>query len=246
MKVLIVDDEQHVREGIKLLGEWDRLGVTELLEAANGQVAIEQIKRFQPEIVLTDIKMPEMDGMDLLKWIYDEKRNIKTVLITGYDEYGYMRKAIQYKSSDYILKPVDPEALNQTIEKTILLLKEEQNPYNIQMDQIQPKKEIKTIQLVEQYIQQHYLREVSLQEIADRFFISREYISRKFKQEYGQNLSDYLTNVRMDKAKQLLSDPNIKIYEVAHRIGYEDDKYFRKLFKKKVGVTPNEYRKSAK
>ncbi|MGK0700807.1 helix-turn-helix domain-containing protein [Priestia flexa] len=88
----------------------------------------------------------------------------------------------------------------------------------------------------------NYDRDVKLQEIAERFYLSREYISRKFKQEFQENISDYIVKVRMTKAKSLLKNEQLKIYEVANMIGYQDDKYFRKVFKKLEGLTPNEYR----
>jgi two-component system, response regulator YesN len=85
---------------------------------------------------------------------------------------------------------------------------------------------------------------VNLQEIADTFFLSREYISRKFKQEYKLTITDYLTNIRMEKAMKLLENPYLKIYEVAYGVGYGNEKYFSKVFKKQVGITPNEFRQS--
>src|SRR5581483_3550952 len=103
-------------------------------------------------------------------------------------------------------------------------------------------KSMNTIYEIEQYLQAHFSRDVKLQEIADRFYLSREYISRKFKQEFGENISDYVVKIRINRAKALLKNKDLKIYEIAHMIGYQDDKYFRKVFKKVEGVTPNEYR----
>lgn len=92
------------------------------------------------------------------------------------------------------------------------------------------------------YIQQHYQSEISLQEVAGRFFVSREYISRKFKQEFGINFSDYIANYRIDKSKQLMLNPHLKLSQVAEMVGFHDVKYFSKVFKKKEGLTPKEYR----
>ncbi|UOK58539.1 AraC family transcriptional regulator [Bacillus sp. OVS6] len=105
-------------------------------------------------------------------------------------------------------------------------------------------KEKNNMQQIEEYLQQHYQEDINLQDIADRFFLSREYISRKFKQDYQATLTDYLTNIRMEKAKKLLENPYLKIYEVAYGVGYQNEKYFSKVFKKQVGLTPNEYRHS--
>lgn len=98
------------------------------------------------------------------------------------------------------------------------------------------------MQRIEEYLQQHYQEEINLQDIADRFYLSREYISRKFKQDYGATITDYVTGIRMDKARKLLANPYLKIYEVAYGVGYGNEKYFSKVFKKYTGHTPNEYR----
>jgi len=521
MKVVIVDDELHVREGIKLLGEWDKYEISDIYEAGNGEEAIQLIQTYDPEIIFSDMKMPKMDGTQLLEWIKENQPDSKTIVVTGYDDYHYMRKAIHFGSFDYLLKPIDPEVLNQTLEKAVTeWKKEEENRkknksryqllnemkpvyrdrkltqlmnsnildedlYNefglhqaqkyevalVQMngmifqafqgdrdlayftvlnvineilrqndcgigfrylsnkgeilvvfwnmfeeiaeclDQIyqaikdtvgicclialgdpvknshlihsyhhakqvllsgnilseaedkiflhetsqgnafinlmvyssdielavqageinafegiiayaikefrrlgylslkqlyefekeyqvicnqwlkkydislstptdveakirlyinengafqvekffnQKKREISlflkivkrqklrkslnSIYEIEKYLQTHYDRDVKLQEIADRFYLSREYISRKFKQEFGENISDYIVKFRMEKAKNLLTNSQLKIYEIANMIGYQDDKYFRKVFKKVEGITPNEFR----
>lgn len=95
---------------------------------------------------------------------------------------------------------------------------------------------------IEKHLQANIDRDVKLQELSDHFYISREYISRKFKQEFNVSISDYVLKIRMDKAKFLLKNSQLKIYDIAGMIGYQDDKYFRKVFKKVVGITPNEYR----
>lgn len=512
MKVLIIDDETHVRDGIKLLANWQNAGVNEILEAENGRIAQEIIMNEKPQIIFTDMMMPELDGRQLLKWIYKEQITSKVIVVTGYEDYQFMREAIQNGASDYLLKPIDPDTLNETLNKVVIewqrqeALRHESNkdlrllyeilpyyrdqqltnaiignsydlkifqkfeaskdmlqvmiiklrnieafigiwseelsyfailnvvnellqnmktgiafrnttenheicvvywgedcdafaqkvyeelisivpfpfhiaisnqyfaeqihhayieskeilfgsnlleikstpiykqensreyrPFNlVELHKIldlilekqdiflfddlvnrilshtkeqhyfpfseaiiihqeiilfvnrwlknmppnfqtvrleafwngkgnfevreyfsalremietllsqlkQPNKEVNSIEEIAYYIQQNYSEEISLQEFSERFFLSREYISRKFKQIYGENLSDYLVRTRINKAKELLKFPNLKIYEIAEKIGYQDDKYFRKIFKKIVGMTPNEFRK---
>jgi two-component system response regulator YesN len=97
---------------------------------------------------------------------------------------------------------------------------------------------------IEKYLQNNFDRDIKLQEIADQFYISREYISRKFKQEFHENISDYIVKYRIKKAKTLLKNSQLKVFEIANMVGYQDDKYFRKVFKKVEGITPNEYRQA--
>ncbi len=522
MKVLIVDDEKHVREGIKLLGAWEQHDITEIYEAGNGEEAIQLIQTYKPEIIFSDMKMPKMDGVQLLEWIKHNVPMCKTIVVTGYDDYHFMRKAIHFGSTDYLLKPIDPDILNQTLETAVKEWKKEETDRNRKASSTQLINEMKpvyrdrkltqlinntnmkedldkefgfiqaqkyvvalvrinrkasealqgdrdlayftilnvineilrekecgiafrylahkgeillifwnhldqiddllariykaiknfiktscpiaigvtvkkrnklidsyqhakqvllngnildnvesrvyrqdvihaaiskslfsysaeielaiqageirvfeqlinriakdytddnylsfsqllqleneylvisnswlesyhlpvrstdnienrvelffnkngTFQLedyikrtlreisiflkkvkrktaqktsnviyeIEKYLQANFDRDVKLQEISDHFYISREYISRKFKQEFEVNISDYIVKLRMDRAKSLLKNSELKIYEIATMIGYQDDKYFRKLFKKVEGITPNEYR----
>lgn len=528
MKAIIIDDEKHVREGLILLAEWDKYGIDTIYEAGDGDQAIELITKHRPEIIFTDMRMPKRDGISLLQWLHSSKVNSKTIVVSGYDDFQYLRNAIRYGSFDYLLKPIDPEALNQTLEKavtewnkqaitrksqlenkrvvnevkplywdhlfsgildkdstkfpnsvvekietefkidvrfsscrvglipmkvlvekqflgdkelaffTILnicnellrksnsgvgfrnvnkddelviilwgnanalsLFKEmhsiiyqfthvnckiasgetfssfeqlasayqsavqvflkhnlleskrrivsykeikshsplhlldysEEMKLSIQSGSIQQidqileriyqaiqttnyfsieelelwenefdllkkhwlqeyeishltklykgnnyweanrgfsfskfqeekrkefhaliqtlydveyQKEKNTIQQIADYIKNNYKKDIKLQEIADRFYLSREYISRKFKQEFKETITDYLVSIRIEKAKKLLENPHIKIYEIAYEVGYQDDKYFSKVFKKITGLTPNEYRNTSK
>lgn len=227
-KVLIVDDESPVREVVKLLGEWERFGVKAVLEAKNGLEAKALIEQERPALILSDIRMPHCDGIELMEWVHDHASSSKLVVLTGYDEYSYMRRAIQYGSFDYLLKPIDPDVLNDTLSRALEDVVKESSE--------DPIAQIGT------YIEQHFAEELSLQGMSERFYLSREYISRRFKQQYGLNLSEYVLTIRMNEAKRLLETSRQRIYEVAQAVGFSDDKYFRKVFKKQVGVTPNEFR----
>jgi two-component system, response regulator YesN len=245
MKAIIIDDEKHVREGIVLLADWEKFGIQKIFEASDGNEAINLINEYQPEIIFTDMRMPKRDGISLLKWLHQHDLPCKTIVVSGYDDYEYMRNAIFYKSFDYILKPIDPEILNSTIERAVLELRKQTVPnitVNAETDVIELEKN--NIEKIEQYIRENYQHDMNLQEIAEKFFLNKEYISRKFKHQYQETITDYLTKIRIEKAKELLINPNKKIYEVAYHVGYQNEKYFSKVFKKQVGQTPNEYRNS--
>ncbi|MEC0370950.1 response regulator [Paenibacillus chibensis] len=531
-KVLIADDEKHVREAIKLLADWEGHGINEILEAGDGQAAVEIITEESPLIVMTDMRMPRMDGTKLLEWIKANRPEMKTIVISGYDDFELVRHAIRNGGLDYILKPVDPDALNEAlakaveairleelqnslstrknmelnrmkphyadklltdlisghgskeelarqlreefglpesitgcsaavistaqldqelldkfqslqqllyftltnicnevllsgqkgiafhnlrnIEEIVLLIWDETMPLQATLEEIrngidltlhrqihigagtrqpfpagaaatyqeahqalwqrnagepsgwlhtgtpQPQKPLRLdsheesfrmaalsgsmdqissavdgwmdqvrmlgrvtpaeltqwnaewdwmlkqwmdrkadpaspgpdkdallelprslpmdaqgrlsyplwkaqyegrltaasriltqqhsrenhiIHDIARYLENHYAEDISLQDMAARFFLSREYISRRFKQEFGVNISDFLASVRIEKAKLLLLNPQLRISQVAEMVGYQDEKYFSKVFKKQEGRTPNEYRK---
>ncbi|WP_223701243.1 response regulator transcription factor [Sutcliffiella deserti] len=244
MKAIIIDDEKHVREGLLLLANWKQNGIHTILEAEDGEQAMELITAHRPEIIFTDMRMPKKDGISLLKWLASTEMNSITIVVSGYDDFTFMRNAIYYKSFDYILKPIDPEILNETLERAVSKWKEQALARRSAEEPEQPavSKEEKSMKDIEEYLRQNYQQDITLQEIADRFYLSREHISRKFKQEYHETITDYVTRIRMEKAKELLGKPIMKIYEVAYHIGYQNEKYFSKVFKKFTGMTPNEYR----
>lgn len=530
MNILIADDEQHVREAIKLLVDWQALGVDRIIEAENGTVAIELAERYQPELIVTDMIMPGKNGIDFLEWLQQHLPHSKKIAVSGHDDFDFVRNTLKYGGMDYLLKPIDAEQLNETLLKAKGCwereesTRHEQQRKNIEMNQLKPvyrdkifsnlvtdpsyyasvqdmlhsefglgpdirqcqiviisldfmertviekfnhhrdllffsltnicneflrkgncgyacrywnseneiiilywkrferlhdllaeinegfystlrgrfdfgvgtaqpfpeglgksykeaqtalrfrnmlenntwlhryeakeKPAISTLQFsdfeekfklsvlsgkraeiefavndwieavkrlpvitveqmelwrheyhvirsqwlkqrmaentplpelpalpipvdefgrlslslwqqeladqwaafagligrmqhkernaiysIAQYIEQNYGQEVTLQDIADRFYLSREYISRKFKQEFGVNIFDYLLQIRMDKAKILLQNPNLKITQIAAMVGYPDEKYFSKVFKKEFGQSPGQYRK---
>jgi two-component system, response regulator YesN len=249
MKAIIIDDEKHVRDGLLLLGEWDKHGIETIIEAEDGNEAIKLISEHRPAIIFTDMRMPKRDGISLLKWIHQSDLLSKTIVVSGYDDFDYMRNAIYYKSFDYILKPIDPEILNETLDRAVKEWKAEklsrviiQNGESLKQDNFTQNEEMNNMQKIEEYLRSHFQEDINLQTIADRFFLNRDYISRKFKQEFNETITDYLTKIRIEHAKELLGNPTKKIYEIAYQVGYQNEKYFSKVFKKQTGVTPNEYR----
>ncbi|QOR67195.1 response regulator [Cytobacillus suaedae] len=248
MKAIIVDDEKHVREGLLLLANWDQFGITTILEAQDGDEAMNLISEHKPEIIFTDMRMPKVDGISLLKWIHSAKLSSKTIVVSGHDDFEYMRNAIYYNSFDYILKPIDPELLNEALERAVNEWKMDSSSLGDVEEVIvdsNVEKEETSMKKIGEYLKKNYQYEINLQEIADSFYLSREYISRRFKQEFNETITDYLTRIRMEKAKEMLKNQQLKIYEIAYQVGYQNEKYFSKVFKKFVGCTPNEYRSQA-
>lgn len=125
MRALIVDDERHVREAIQLLVDWHAHGIEEVLEAQDVPSAIKQIERAQPQIVFTDMLMPGRLGTDLLAWIREHAPATKVVVISGHDDFDLVRKTVLFGGMDYILKPIDPEQLNQAVAKAVKSRKQE-------------------------------------------------------------------------------------------------------------------------
>lgn len=450
MKVLIVDDEAHVREAIRLLIDWELYDSAEVLEASSGREAVSMIERHGPQIVLTDMIMPAGGGIDLLEWISRSAPETKTLVISGHGDFDFARQTLRYGGMDYLLKPIDGDQLNEafaravdswrageesrrqlreqtmevnrfkpvyrdklcsdllggpaartsagrelagefaladgpgTVRSAVLRLGEHSplwlryagradllfftlaNVANevlghgrdgyafrnlgreremaiffwagaahageklarinaglanvlgeplhfglggcadglaegLRASYLQAEEALNRRQAVQAgtggaaaatarsgatpqvggpgalearpepedsryihafeggpagaagagvmediaaYIREHYREDLTLQGLADRFFLSREYISRRFKREFGENVFDYLANVRLERAKRLLRDSDMTVVRIADLVGYQDEKYFSRVFKKTTGCSPNEFRRA--
>lgn len=117
LKVLIVDDELAIRECMPCVIDWEQYGFTIIGQASNGQEALDKINEQKPDLIISDIRMPVMDGLELIATLHNSKSNIKTIILTGYDEFDYAKKAIEYKASGYLLKPVEEEELIGLLQK---------------------------------------------------------------------------------------------------------------------------------
>jgi len=258
-KVYIVDDAALVRKELVLTTPWESLNCSVVGQAGNAETALEQILELKPDIVITDIKMGQMSGLDLIREL--KLRNISSefIVISGYSEFEYAFSAIKLEVKNYILKPISDEELIQTLKKTIEQIETKKRATIIseQIKTEEPMDKIRTV-LFEaeskgkmhiylrkalEFIQANYMEDLTMRDVASSLFISESYLTKLFKNELNITFIEYLTNYRIRKAIELMKDINLPIYEVAARVGYKDYRYFSAIFKKLIGITPNEYRR---
>jgi two-component system response regulator YesN len=258
-KALVIDDEKPARQAIIALGQWAAAGVTELHEAREGAGGLAVLRDKRPDIVMVDMKMPQMDGVEFLEIACREFPRAKYVVISGYDDYEYTRRAIRANVRDYLLKPVIEAELNEVIQRVVAELNQakrsvweslnQENLFGPQVSVLaengrekQQSRYSLCLYEIKKYIDQYYYREIKLKVFADRFFLSKEYLSKLFKEEFGYNIYEYLLRIRMEQARKLLADLEVKVISVAGRLGYHDQNYFSKAFKTYYGITPTEFR----
>lgn len=239
-KVIIIDDEDLVREAIIALGKWRDFGIIKIYEADNAKSALEIIEKEMPDIVVTDMKMPVMDGIELLRVLDFNHHNTKVIVVSGFSDYIYTRQAIRSNVVDYILKPVDSQDLNNAIAAAISAIEDEKGKLAYAEDD--ELIERNGIFEVEKYVRDNFNNEINLEELANKFFMSREHISRLFKKQFNTNLFDYLTELRIEKAKELMHKTQYTVEEVALRVGFSNGNYFSKAFRRKTNLSPSEYR----
>lgn len=247
--ILIVDDEPLIRRGIKAKLDVNKLSIDAIEEANDGIEAIKKLDTFSPNIIITDVRMPEMDGLQMIEEIKKLRINTDFVIISGYADFQYAKKAIDFGVKDYILKPIDPEELEKTLLKVMGDIqynhKEEFqarfSKLNNEAEFINAKDTGKDIvNKVKNFIDNNYKEEISLNEISKKYFINSNYFSRIFKEIVGKGFTDYITNVRISKAYELIKDTNLNITSISKLVGYEDAKYFSKVFKKEMDISPSE------
>ena len=355
---MIVDDERIAREGLRDLVGGAALALQVCSCAANGQQALQWLNDHRVDIVITDIKMPQMDGLELLGHMSERGINATTIILSGFNDFKYAQKAIQYGVLHYLLKPIHMDELQEVLKRAVAERRKGRTVFNIEPEQgarvrtqtrfradelsqtlctavctgereraerlcgelrtlfekecypvdvlkkyscacgdalvravrnfagaevsyleeverlavlsiasnaaeveyqlrqcvddlceyLGALKKSQTNRVIDQllYILQHRYTDssLSLQTVADQLSLTPNYLSALFKRQMGENFSDYLEKLRIEKACQLLQDVQHKVYQVADAVGYTDSRHFAKVFKAATGKTPLEYRNS--
>ncbi len=348
LRIVIVDDEKMIRESMVKTFPWEKLGIEVVGTAENGKRGLEVVAVTRPHIILTDIRMPKMDGLEFIRSVREYMKDVRIIIISGYDEFAYAKKAMEYGVSDYILKPVSAEELFRVLQKLVQGMEAE---FSADLFLVKVKKEISSeldcflnairlgdpskslhflkemiqklmmmkiapdqfrqvcleisnralevvkhdgiqlsgnwriendelyrdlghlttlmeiagwfeeftgslvedigtqkiqgnsgvVQRAIQYINSHFQENLSVKNVADYVGLNPDYFSHVFKKVRGESFSDYLNQLRIHKATELLVDNLYKVYEVSDMVGYNDYKYFSSVFKKITGVSPTDY-----
>ena len=270
-RVLLVDDEQIER--MALAKKIDRYygDKVEIYHAVNGREAVAMCSTHNNDIIIMDISMPEMNGVMAAKYIrrIDDKCSI--IFLSAYDDFEYARNAIKVRALDYLLKPCDMNDLLAVMDTALQKLDKENafngnsisgkeqnketqidgsNYNNVRenrpkrTDNVRNSDEQTTIKYLKEYVENNYIYDISMQEAAEEMGYSDAYFSKLFKQYFNQNFTAYLTEYRIKKAKELLSNTNHSIKDISRMVGYTDSNYFAKICKRLVGEIPSKYREN--
>ncbi|TBL68272.1 response regulator transcription factor [Paenibacillus thalictri] len=250
-RVLLIEDEPLIRQGIRKLIEQLPQDFAVVKEADHGLEALEYMNGAPGavDIVVTDIRMREMDGLSFIHKLREHDEVLPIMIISGYGDFQYAQQALRYGVSDYLLKPINRLSFISSLEKIRdkldkaggrgVAVKEADKTEHAEapLD-----KDHRIIRKVKDYIMANVAGDLSLQAISAHVELHPVYLSHLFKQEAGYNLSEYITETRIDRAKQLLTATELKIYDVARLAGYQSPKHFALVFKQLTGVTPMAYR----
>lgn len=251
-KVLLVEDEERIRKGLRAVFPWEKCGCTVVGEAENGQEGIERIRALRPDIVLTDISMPIVNGIDMLAATMEEY-HYAAIVLSVYSDFEYARSALKLGAIDYLMKPLQNSELAAALEKAGVWL---ENQKRLMWRPAGGMPEVKSrvltlpgqvnserVRKILRYTEKHYRKKIRINDLVGELHTSAGYLNQLFKEETGYTYNDYLNRFRILKSMDLLEDDQQKIYQIADEVGIGDYKYFVSVFEKYTGMTPTNYRK---
>jgi two-component system response regulator YesN len=255
IKVLIVEDENFIRKGLINTVDWLSMDCIIAGEAANGEEGLKEIIKIRPDLVITDIKMPIMSGIDMLQkavLIYDFEK----IILTSYSEFTYAKSAIDLKVFDYLLKPIDEDKLKEIIEKVKYEIEEKKiydefkngikDYKNINVENLEyylkpGTKKTKYTEAMICYVKENYSKKMAIYDIADKLGVSSSYLSRNFKEQTTQTFHEFLNRYRVQRSIELLINSDYKVYEISFMVGFNEYKHFATVFKKYIKASPLEF-----
>lgn len=255
-QLLIADDEVIERNALYGTLQKNLGNICEIHQAKNGREAFAVYQEKHIQIAVLDIEMPGLDGIKVAEKIREQDPDCCIIFLTAFDEFDYARKAITVRALNYLLKPLREEELLAALDEAICITKlqkrneEPEVPALSESPHIIPEAFVhagrdrlkKVAEVIETYIQNHYMQDISMQEVARMMNYSEAYFCKLFKQCFSCNFTSYLVRIRMTAAKKLLTQSMENIKDISEAVGYSDANYFAKVFKRNTGLTPTEYR----
>ncbi|CAM3746366.1 response regulator [Marinicrinis lubricantis] len=249
---MIVDDEPVILNGLRYMIQKENSLFTEIEAMTDSVEALNRMDAFRPDLLITDIQMPELSGLDLVREA-KQKQVRRAVILTGYDMFQYAQQAIRLKVADYMLKPIRRQDLSALLSKLgSEMMEEKKRKAGLLLSHAVPSnREIvkeegsSNIAKFKSFVQQNYMKDLSLDEVAEHLELHPNYVCSLIKRETGKTFVTYLHSVRIDKAKDLLQHvSDMPMDRIAKNVGYENPRHFYKVFKQYVGLTPGTYRES--
>lgn len=240
--VVLVDDEEIILQGLQRVFPWADYGLEVIGTASDGQEGLQLIRRLKPDILLTDIRMPNMDGLHMIAAMESEFPNMQISVLTAFRDFDYARDAIRLGVCRYLLKPSKMDELKEAV--------------GFMTDNLHALKPVEEEEAGEagnyvaraamQYIKEHYEEHISLSDVAEHVYVSPWHLSKLINGHLGQSFFDIVNGLRINQAKELLMNPALKVHEIAIQVGYGDVAHFSKNFKKATGKSPMEFRSQGK
>ena len=234
--ILIAEDESLILQDILTLFDWKAAGYR-TVTASNGQQGLSLFQRERPPVVMTDVRMPHMDGLTMIGHIRDIAPETKFIVLTAYQDFDYARTALRLGATEYLLKKDLSEETIRTALETVRRKTSSGTPAGADEPELSP-----IVGRAAAYIREHYAEpDLRLGGVSTACGISASRLSARFREELDTTVNEYVTFIRMENAKRLLLSGKYKVYEVAEMVGYRNQAYFSTLFREQTGMKPNKY-----
>ena len=242
MRVMVVEDEEMIRKGIVMAVDWAALDCIVVGEAANGEQALAVAEDCQPTLIITDLKMPKMDGLEMISRLREAGCEAYVIILTAYDSFTYAQTAIRLGAVDFLLKPFHDGDLENAVLALQKKIAGQKKSADVQLPELRSGAKSRYVQEAMDYIGKNCADAgLSIGQVAAGLGLSEGHLSHLFKKETGLTVGSYLTRCRMQRAMGLLKEGKLRVYEVAEAVGYKDITYFSGTFKKLTGMSPTEY-----
>lgn len=242
--VIVAEDEILIQQNIIKKIENSGAGFTVVGNAQTGIQALDLINSCNPYLLVTDIRMPVMDGLELVEQARENHPDLDVIVVSGYSDFEYAKRAIHLQVREYLLKPVDEDQLRTVLSSLANKYRmEEQELEKSFSGEFSCRSSREIAELLKDYLTREYDHDINMNLIAEKLNYSPSYLSKVFLQTYHMPPTKYLISLRMQKAKKLMDrNPGYPIHMIGEAVGYDDPGYFSRIFKKYEGVSPQKYR----
>ncbi|MCR5756221.1 MAG: response regulator [Acetatifactor sp.] len=263
-KVVIIDDEPIIVEGLTRSIHWEDFECEVIGSAYSGEEGLRLLEELKPNIVFSDIRMPRMDGLTMIAAVKSRFPDMEVSILTGFQDFEYARQAIVLGVTRFLVKPSKMDELQEAVATMAKNLQAKGISPNGAEDAASQEAGLQEGDLNEgelkeeseassflvnnalKYMEEHYQEKLKLQDVADQVYVSQWHLSKLLNRYKGQSFSDILNNIRIEKAKELLNDPALRIGDIAEKVGFLDMAHFSRVFKRQTGMSANEFRNNLK
>jgi len=246
-RVIIIDDEPIIAQGLSRTIDWKKYECQIVATAYDGMEGTKAIRKYHPHIIISDIAMPELDGLNMVAGLKSEFPDMEISILTGYRVFDYAQKAINLGVTRFLLKPSNMKELEEAIDTMVTNLKAKNilpEDTDKKENEILPESAASSfiVKNALQYIKNNYSKKLTLSDVAEKTYVSQWHLSKLLNQHLGKNFSEILNEIRIKKAVKLFEDPHLRICDIAEMVGYVDMAHFSRMCKKVLGVSATEYR----
>ncbi|MFI3254850.1 MAG: response regulator [Eubacteriales bacterium] len=249
--VVIIDDEPRIVEGLSKVINWESLDCRVVATASDGKEGAEVIQEKKPHILLTDVNMPDVDGLEMLRALRSEFPQLQVTIISGHSDFSFAQEAMRLGACRYLLKPTKLDEIYEaiTVMKENLESMDSVEAPEVETDPKSQKEESDSSEASNfvltqalSYIKEHHSEKLTLPQVAEHCYVSQWHLSKLLNGQLKKNFYEVLNEIRIEKAKELLTDGSLRISEISEMVGYGEATHFSRVFKKEVGISANEYR----